>query len=74
MSGLGMSIWKEAQEECREGYIREGEANGRAKGIIETGYRFGLSDTDILTQLQEMMEITVEQAKKYLDLFGKQLA
>ncbi len=64
MSGLGMSI----REEC----LAEGRMEGKAEGIIESGYDFGLSDSDILARLQKKLQITLEQAKQYLEIFGKQ--
>ena len=58
MSGLGMSILEE----------------GRAEEIIEGGYDFGLSECDILARLQKKLQITLEQAERYMEMFGKQLA
>ena len=60
MSGLGMSI----REECLE--------EGRAEEIIEGGYDFGLSEQDILARLQKKLQITLEQAERYMKVFGKQ--
>ncbi len=60
MSGLGMSI----REECLE--------EGRAEGIIESGYDFGMSEQDILARLQKKLQITLEQAEGYMKMFGKQ--
>ena len=65
MSGLGVSI----REEC----LAEGRAEGRAAGIIESGYDFGLSEHDILVRLQKKLQITLEQAEEYMEMFGKQL-
>lgn len=50
----------------------EGIAEGRAEGIIETGYEFGLSDDDILARLQKKLNISPEKAQEYLSMFGKQ--
>ena len=61
MNGLGMSI----REECL--------AEGRAAGIIESGYDFGLSEHDISVRLQKKLQITLEQAEEYMEMFGKQL-
>ncbi len=80
MSGLGMSIREECLAEGRaEGHAEglaegraEGLVDGKAEGIIESGYDFGLSDSDILTRLQKKLQITLEQAKQYLEMFGKQ--
>ncbi|MCI9530808.1 MAG: hypothetical protein HFH38_03490 [Lachnospiraceae bacterium] len=64
MSGLGVSI----RDECLE----EGRTEGRAEGIIESGYDFGLSEQDILARLQKKLQITLEQAEGYMKMFGKQ--
>ena len=53
-----------------------GEANGKlqgeAKGIVETGYEFGASEADILKRLQQKLEISVQMAQEFLNMFGKQ--
>ena len=76
MSGLGMSIREECLAEgLAKGHaegLAEGREEGHAKGIIESGYDFGLSDNDILTRLQKKLQITLEQAKQYMQMFGKQ--
>ena len=59
MSGLGMSI------------LEEGRAEGRAEEIIESGYDFGLSEYDILVRLQKKLQITLEQAERYMEMFWK---
>ncbi len=64
MSGLGMSI-------LEEGRI-EGTIEGRAEEIIESGYDFGMSEQDILARLQKKLQITLEEAERYLETFGKQ--
>ena len=51
---------------------KEGVAEGEAKGIIETGYEFGLSEDDILTRLQKKLNISLQKAQEYLSMFGKQ--
>ena len=43
-----------------------------AKGIIETGFEFGLSESDILERLQRKLNISLQSAQEYLDIFGKQ--
>ncbi len=45
---------------------------GRAEGIIESGYDFGLSEQDILARLQKKLQITLEQAEGYMKMLGKQ--
>ena len=55
---------------------KEGEAigklQGEAKGIVETGYEFGISEADILKRLQQKLEIPLQVAQEYLKMFGKQ--
>ena len=51
---------------------KEGEAKGEAKGIIETGFDFGLSENDILERLQKKLDISLHQAQEYLKMFAKQ--
>ena len=49
-----------------------GEARGRALGIIESGYDFKLPENDILARLQKKLDISLQQAQEYLNLFKKQ--
>lgn len=51
---------------------REGEVNGRAQEIVETGHEFGLSEADILSRLQKKLNISLQKAQEYLAMFGKQ--
>lgn len=50
----------------------KGKAEGRAEGIIETGYEFGLSENDILERLQNKLKVSLQTAQGYLEMFGKQ--
>lgn len=50
---------------------KEGVAEGEAKGIIETGYEFGLSEDDILARLQKKLNVSLQEAQEYLAMFGK---
>lgn len=59
-----------AKESETKGKAR-GETRGRALGIIETGYDFDLSDNDILVRLQKKLDISLQQAQEYLNLFKK---
>lgn len=52
--------------------FEETRKEGEAKGIIETGYEFGLSEDDILTRLQKKLNISLQKAQEYLSMFGKQ--
>ncbi|MDE7341015.1 MAG: Rpn family recombination-promoting nuclease/putative transposase [Lachnospiraceae bacterium] len=63
------------QEIERQGEAKgeaKGEVKGEAKGIIETGYEFGLSDNDILERLQNKLNISLQKAQEYIEMFGKQ--
>ena len=52
--------------------IEKGMEIGTAKGIIETGIDFGLSEGELLNRLQDKLNITFESAQEYLEKFGKQ--
>ena len=52
--------------------IEKGMEIGTARGIIETGIDFGLSEEELLRRLQDKLNITIESAKEYLEKFGKQ--
>ncbi len=51
---------------------REGKAEGRAKGIIETRIDCGFSEEDILERLQKKLQVSVQTAEEYLERFGGQ--
>lgn len=51
---------------------KEGKAEGKAEGIIETGLDFGLSENDILERLQKKLDISLQKAQEYFEMFGKQ--
>lgn len=71
--GGGMfTIFEElAQEHEALGEAR-GVALGEARGIVETGFDFGLSEQDILGQLQKKLNISLQKAQEYFQMFGKQ--
>ena len=50
---------------------KEGRLDGEAKGIIETGLEFGLSESDILSRLQKKLDVSLQMAQEYLVMFGK---
>ena len=58
-------------EIAKENEIK-GEARGRAKEIVETGYEFDFSEGDILARLQRKLDISLQQAQEYLNMFKKQ--
>ena len=51
--------------------FEETRAEGEAKGIIETGFDFGLSEEDILERLQKKLNISLQAAQEYLKMFSK---
>lgn len=51
---------------------KESETKGKALGMIETGYDFELSENDILIRLQRKLDISLQQAQEYLNMFKKQ--
>ena len=54
-----------------EGKI-EGKLEGKAEGIIETGFDCGLSEGDILEKLQNKLNVTLQMAQEYLNMFAGQ--
>jgi len=59
-------------EEIAREHEMKGKAEGEAKGIVETGYDFGLCKDDILSRLQNKLSISLQEAQAYLEMFGKQ--
>lgn len=55
-----------------EEIARDSKVEGEAKGIVETGYDFGLSEKDILERLQNKLKVSFQRAQEYLEMFGKQ--
>ena len=51
---------------------QENKEIGKAEGIIETGLDFGLSEDELLSRLQDKLNITFETAQEYLEKFGNQ--
>lgn len=49
---------------------KEGRLDGEAKGIVETGFEFGLSENDILSRLQKKLDVSLQVAQEYLEMFG----
>lgn len=52
--------------------FEENRTEGRAEEIVETGYEFGLSENDILERLQNKLNVSLQKAQEYLQMFGKQ--
>ena len=47
-----------------------GILKGEAKAIIELGLELGLNETDILERLQRKLNLSLETAREYLEIFG----
>lgn len=52
--------------------FEETRIEGEAKGIVETGIEFGISEDDILTRLQNKLNVSIQKAQEYFIMFGKQ--
>ncbi len=46
---------------------------GKVQMLIEMGQEVGLDDLEILQKLQEKIGLSLEDAKAYLEQYGKQL-
>ena len=64
----------------RKIWMAEGEARGEkrgetkgAKGIIELGQEFGMSESEILKRLQKKLSISRKEAQEYFEMFAKQV-
>lgn len=57
------------QEIEEEGKV-QGMAQGVAKGIIEMGKAYNIPEQDIIEKLQSALNITLEQAKEYIQMFS----
>lgn len=55
-----------------EEIARDGQLEGEAKGIVEAGIDFGISEKDILERLQNKLAVSLQKAQEYLEIFGKQ--
>ena len=58
-------------EEIRKEGREEGREEGRAEEIIETGYEFGLGESEILKRLQHKLNITMQAAQEYFCEYAK---
>ena len=68
----GMCNWSAYIEERA---LNKGRAEGiqkGAEGIIELGIEFGLSESNILERLQSKLNIPLNTAQEYFELYGKQ--
>jgi len=48
------------------------EKEGKAEGIIETAIDLGLAKDDILQRLQNKLDVSLQKAQEYFEMFGKQ--
>lgn len=51
---------------------KENETKGGAKQIIEMGIEFGLPENDIIKRLQNKLNLSLQKAQEYFEMFGKQ--
>ena len=72
MCTLFEEIAKESRAEGEAKGKIEGKLEGEAKGIVEAGLDFGLSENDILIRLQMKLDISLQIAREYFRMFGKQ--
>jgi hypothetical protein len=69
---MGGTVLETESERLRREGRQEGESRGRAQMLIEMGREFGLDDTMIVEQMQKKINISLETALSYLELYGKQ--
>ena len=72
LSQKGESIMYSVFEETREEGRIEGEREGMAKGVIKMGVNFNLSKTQILEALQKNMDISIQKAEEYFQMYQNQ--
>ena len=51
---------------------KDGVMKGNAEGIIETGLDCGLSADKILQMLQNRMNLSLQKAREYFEMYGRQ--
>ena len=73
---MNMYYWKRSCKEKKvwSVYFRKYGMKGEAKGIIEMGHDFGLSEEDILARLQKKLNVSLQKAQEYLYAYRKQNA
>lgn len=52
--------------------FEETRLEGEAKGIVEVGIEFGIPENDILERLQNKLNVSIQKAQEYLNIFGNQ--
>lgn len=69
-----MTLLMRDQENIEKGMEKGMEIGieiGMARGIVETGLDFGLSEDELLSRLQDKLNISFEVAQEYIAQFGK---
>lgn len=61
------------EERALERGRAEGMERGRAEGIVESSLEFGLPENKILERLQSKLNIPLDKAQEYFELYGKQM-
>ena len=62
-------IRKQGEAEGRKAGLEEGLQEGKEVEIIKLGHKFGKSDAEVLSLLQEELQIDEEQAKLILEKY-----
>lgn len=62
-------IRRQGEEEGRKAGLEEGKKEGLEEGIIKLSRKLGKEDTEILSLLQEELQIDEEQAKLILEKY-----
>ena len=65
------NAYERGVEDGRKDGENKGKIEGGTKEIVEMGREFGLTDDNILERLQDRLNITLEEAKKYFTMFGR---
>lgn len=66
------TFFEELIQEGKEEGKKEGRKEGRAQEIVRISQKYHVSEESILKELTDELQITMEQARKFLDMFGKQ--
>ena len=71
-SGRMWTLFDAIAEESETKGKAKGKIEGKAEEIVETGYEFGLSENDILERLQRKLDVPLQKAQEYFNMFKKQ--
>ena len=72
LSRKGESIMYSVFEETKEEGRMEGRMEGKAEGVIQMGMNFQLSKDQIIEALQKNMDISLQKAEEYFQVYQKQ--